>query len=71
MRISANTSNGKRIEMRRSPFGVFSMYPFYHTNEDTESTPDLWLKPSTPIRTPSRDGGLRRAKAPFFCQITW
>src|SRR5262249_49140252 len=29
-RLTANASNGKRIEMRRSAFCAFSMYPVYH-----------------------------------------
>jgi hypothetical protein len=35
--------------MRRSPFSVFSMYPFYHTI-GYMAKEYFWLKPHTPRR---------------------
>src|SRR5262249_1076239 len=46
-RIAANTSSGKRIEMRCSPFCVFSMYPFYHTEGYMATGRDCWLEPGS------------------------
>ena len=65
VRIAANTANGKRIEIRRSPFGAFSMYPFYHTVEYMEAAPDFWLKPRTPNRLGWKPSGLRWANRYF------
>src|SRR5258708_32225266 len=47
-RIAFNTSNGKRIERRRSPFCGFSMSPFYHTHGPTVSSGTSGRKPRGP-----------------------
>jgi hypothetical protein len=69
VRISANTSNGNRIEIRRSPFGVFSMYPFYHTCGYAEVGRAEWLKPAHASPLPLKRRGLRRAKTPFLSLV--
>src|SRR5260370_21297591 len=65
-RIAFNTSNGKRIEMRRSPFCVFSMYPFYHTHGHMVGGRYVWLTPGGTSPLGLHPSGLRRAKA-FPC----
>src|SRR5258708_16223312 len=61
-RIAFNTSNGKRIEMRRSPFCVFSMYPFYHTHGHMVGGRYFWLTPGGTSPLGLKPSGLRRPK---------
>src|SRR5258708_17233160 len=68
VRIAFNISNGKRIEMRRSPFCVFSMYPFYHTHGHMVGGRYVWLTPGGTSPLGLHPSGLRRAKA--FLRLT-